>query len=241
MNSCLLNVKILTLFPELFPGPLDCSVIGRALKEKIWSLEVINIRDFTTDKHRTVDDTPIGGGPGMVMKPDVLERALLFARQDFDCADIYYLSPRGPLLDQRKCEELAQTQNLILICGRFEGIDQRFIDYYQIKEISIGNFVMTGGEIAAYALIDSCVRTMPGVLNNTETCKKESFGSDHAYQNLVEYPQYTKPLNWNDMEVPQILLSGNHRNIEQWKLDNAKAYTQKLRPDLWELYLKKHS
>lgn len=232
-----LTVKILTLFPELFPGPLDCSIIGRALANKIWQLEVINIRDFARDKHKTVDDPPIGGGGGMVMRPDVLGNAIEHALADGYDYKIIYMSPRGRRLTQVISKELSTISNLIIICGRFEAIDQRLIEYYDMDEISLGDFVMTGGEIAAYALLDSVVRILPGVLEQ-EVFAEESFGDDPVYQNLLEYPQYTKPLQWNNLVVPEVLLSGNHQKIAQWKLEKAEKYTKDNRPDLWEKYNK---
>lgn len=237
MNKTL-NVKILTLFPDLFPGPLGFSIIGRALADKVWSLETIDIRDFAEDKHKTVDGPPIGGGSGMIMRPDVVERAINYAMADNKSYKIVYMSPRGMRFNQRVCEKLAEYDNLIVICGRFEGLDQRIIDHYNIREISIGDFVMTGGEIAAYAMLDSIIRILPGVLSG-EVFAEESFGHNAEYNNLLEYPQYTKPLNWQGRDVPEILLSGNHKNIKEWKLQQAEEYTKRNRPDLWKLYGKK--
>lgn len=228
-----LAVKILTLFPELFPGPLGCSIIGRALDQKIWSLEAINIRDFATDKHKTVDAPPIGGGGGMILRADIMAAALEYAMGGADDYHIIYMSPRGKKLNQRVCEKIVtEKHKLIVICGRFEGLDQRFIDHYNVSEISIGDYVLTGGEIAAYALLDSCIRLLPGVLSDANVFAEESFGHNPAYHNLLEYPQYTKPLNWQGHPVPEILLSGNHEKIAAWKLEQAKAYTRKQRPDL---------
>jgi tRNA (guanine37-N1)-methyltransferase len=233
-----LSVKILTLFPELFPGPLGCSVIGKALENKLWSLEVINIRDFAEDKHKAVDFPPIGGGGGMVMKPDVLGKAIDYALKDIAPKNynLFYLSPRGKILNQKKVHKLLSSKNIILICGRFEGIDQRVIDHYKIEEISIGDYVLSGGEIAAYAVVDSCVRLIPGVTGNKVSIIEESFAVDSEYENLIEYPQYTKPNKWKQYEVPSIMLSGNHAKIKEWQLQQAQKLTKKLRPDLWKTY-----
>ena len=243
--SNLLQVKVLTLFPELFPGPLDLSITGRALKNNIWSLETIDIRDFAKDKHRTVDGPVVGGGTGMILRPDILANAIDYAKAGDDGFTIIYMSPRGEKLTQRLSEGFAKKQNkMIIICGRFEGIDQRVIDCYNIKEISIGDYVLTGGEIAAYVFLDSCVRLLPGVLSDDSVFTEESFGSglgetqENTYHHLLEYPQYTKPISWKDKAVPDILLSGHHENIKKWKLQQAKEHTQTRRPDLWELYKK---
>ncbi len=241
----LLQVKVLTLFPELFPGPLDLSITGRALKNNIWSLEAIDIRNFAPDKHRTVDGPVVGGGTGMILRPDVLADAIDYAKAGADDFTIIYMSPRGKKLTQRLSEDFAMNQKkMIIICGRFEGIDQRVIEHYNIKEVSIGDYVLTGGEIAAYVLLDSCVRLLPGVLSDDCVFTEESFGSssnemlDNTYHHLLEYPQYTKPISWKDRAVPDILLSGHHENIKKWKLQQAKEHTQTRRPDLWELYKK---
>lgn len=241
-----LKVKILTLFPELFPGPLDLSITGRALRNNIWSLEVIDIRKFAKDKHHTVDGTIIGGGVGMVLRPDILADAIEFAKTKADNFEIIYMSPRGERLTQRLSEEFAKkNKNMIVICGRFEGIDQRIIEYYDIKEISIGDYVLTGGEIAAYAFLDSCIRLLPGTLSDDSVFAEESFGgklaneeSKNRYHHLLEYPQYTKPISWKGKDVPDILLSGHHENIKKWKLQQAEECTKRRRPDLWELYKK---
>lgn len=232
------SVKILTLFPELFPGPLGASVIGSALKKNFWSIEVINIRDFALTKHRTVDSPPIGGGGGMLIRADVLGNAIDSVIQKVNDKNysLFYLSPRGKVFDQKQAHQILQLQNIILICGRFEGIDQRIIDYYNISEISIGNYVLTGGEIAAYTVIDACVRLIPGVLGSKISLNYESFSQDHELENLVEYPQYTKPNEWRNYKVPKIILSGNHAEISKWKLEQSKEITKKLRPDLWEKY-----
>ena len=233
-----LTVKILTIFPELFPGPLGTSVVGNALKKNLWSLEVINIRDFAEDKHKTVDSPPIGGGGGMVIRPDVLGKAIDHAIEDITPKDraLFYLSPRGKVINQKRIHEFSNLKNIILICGRFEGIDQRVIDHYRIEEISIGNYVLSGGEIAAYAVIDSCVRLLPGVVGNETSTTEESFAVDSDYENLIEYPQYTKPNKWKQYEVPPIMLSGNHAKIKEWQLQQAKELTKSHHPELWKKY-----
>lgn len=224
------SVKILTIFPSMFPGPLNESVVGEALKKKLWNFEAINIRDFSTDKHKTVDDYPVGGGGGMLIKPDVLGSAIDSISRENDIKKIIYLSPRGKLLNQKVVKEILDYKEIILICGRYEGIDQRVIDHYDIEEISIGDYVLSGGEIAAYALIDSCVRLIPGVLKNVDM--EESFALNTKYEQLLEYPQYTKPNTWKGRSVPGILLGGNHKKIDEWRLEKSKEITAKNRPDL---------
>ena len=228
------TVKILTVFPDLFPGPLGISVIGKALKKKIWKLDVKNIRDHAIDKHRSVDDYPSGGGAGMVFKPDVLGNAIEAAQKNFTNpkGKIIYLSPRGKLFTQKLAKKILSYENIILICGRFEGVDQRVLDHYGVEELSIGNYILSGGETAAFVVIDSCVRLIPGVLGKEISNKEESFSPDTNYENLVEYDQYTKPTKWKGLNVPKTLLSGNHKEIEKWRLENAKSRTKKYRPDL---------
>ncbi|NRA73501.1 MAG: tRNA (guanosine(37)-N1)-methyltransferase TrmD [Rickettsiales bacterium] len=228
------NVKVLTIFPHLFPGSLGISVVGKALEKKIWNLEVINIRDFAIDKHNSVDDSPSGGGAGMVFRPDVLGNAIENAQKNFTNpkATVIYLSPRGKLLTQKLASKILVQKNIILICGRFEGVDQRVLDYYQAEELSIGNYILSGGETAAFVVIDTCVRLMPGVLGKDISNKEESFGTDTDYEDLVEYDQYTKPASWKGLKTPEILLSGNHEKIKKWRLENAKTRTKKYRPDL---------
>jgi tRNA (guanine37-N1)-methyltransferase len=226
------KIKVLTIFPELFPGPLGVSVIGRALSNKLWSLEVINMRDFAIDSR--VDNAPIGGGSGLVMRPDVISDAIEHALAG-EQAPIFYLSPRGKLLTQSGLHDFAGLESFILICGRFEGIDQRVIDHYQIQEISIGNYVLAGGEAAAFVLIEGCIRLLPGVLGNDNSSIEESFAQGGAYENLVEYPQYTKPNVWQGHAVPDVLFTGNHKNVADWRLQQARAYTEKHRSDLKNL------
>ena len=205
------KVSILTLFPEIFPGPLGVSLIGKALSNKIWDLNLINIRDFANDKHRSVDDTPYGGGAGMVMRPDIIELALN-SISHFPGPRIC-LTPRGEKLTQAKVKKLSLEEGLVLLCGRYEGIDQRVIDYYNFEEISIGDYVVTGGESAAIVLLESVLRLIPNVLGGIETLEEESF-SDNT---LLEYPQYTKPREWNGLNVPEVLTSGDHGKIKSWR------------------------
>ena len=210
-NNKIFKVSILTLFPEIFPGPLGVSLLGNALQNKLWELNLINIRDFAKDKHKSVDDTPYGGGAGMVMKPDVIEMALN-SISDFPGQRVC-LTPRGKRLSQQKVKKLSLEDGLVLLCGRYEGIDQRVIDYYNFDEISIGDYVVTGGESAAIVLLESVLRLLPNVLGGNETLKEESF-SDTS---LIEYPQYTKPKEWKGINVPEVLISGDHGKIKNWR------------------------
>ena len=210
-NNKIFKVSILTLFPEIFPGPLGVSLIGNALQNKLWELNLINIRDFAKDRHKSVDDTPYGGGAGMVMKPDVIEMALN-SISDFPGQRVC-LTPRGKRLSQQKVKKLSLEDGLVLLCGRYEGIDQRVIDYYNFDEISIGDYVVTGGESAAIVLLESVLRLLPNVLGGNETLKEESF-SDTS---LIEYPQYTKPKEWKGINVPEVLISGDHGKIKNWR------------------------
>ena len=216
------KVSILTLFPEIFPGPLGVSLIGKALSNKIWDLNLINIRDFANDKHRSVDDTPYGGGAGMVMRPDIIELALN-SISHFPGPRIC-LTPRGEKLTQAKVKKLSLEEGLVLLCGRYEGIDQRVIDYYNFEEISIGDYVVTGGESAAIVLLESVLRLIPNVLGGIETLEEESF-SDNT---LLEYPQYTKPREWNGLNVPEVLTSGDHGKIKSWR-DMKRVEITKIR------------
>ena len=210
-NNKIFKVSILTLFPEIFPGPLGVSLLGNALQNKLWELNLINIRDFAKDRHKSVDYTPYGGGAGMVMKPDVIEMALN-SISDFPGQRVC-LTPRGKRLSQQKVKKLSLEDGLVLLCGRYEGIDQRVIDYYNFDEISIGDYVVTGGESAAIVLLESVLRLLPNVLGGNETLKEESF-SDTS---LIEYPQYTKPKEWNGINVPEVLISGDHGKIKNWR------------------------
>lgn len=221
-NNKIYKVSILTLFPEIFPGPLGVSLLGNALQNKLWELNLINIRDFAKDRHKSVDDTPYGGGAGMVMKPDIIEMALN-SISDFPGQRVC-LTPRGKRLSQKKVKKLSLEDGLVLLCGRYEGIDQRVIDYYNFDEISIGDYVVTGGESAAIVLLESVIRLLPNVLGGNETLKEESF-SDTS---LIEYPQYTKPREWNGLNVPEVLISGDHGKIKNWR-DKERVKITKIR------------
>ncbi len=225
------TAKVLTLFPEMFPGPLAHSLAGKALADGLWSLDAVNIRDFATDRHSTVDDTPFGGGPGMVMRADVIDAAI----EDAALADapLVYLTPRGTPLSQDIAAKLADGPGVTLICGRYEGIDQRVLDARDVTEISLGDFVLSGGEPAALALLDACVRLLPGVMGAEASLEEESFA-----RGLLEYPHYTRPAEWCGRKVPDVLLSGHHRNIDAWRTEQAEMITQARRPDLWDRYQK---
>lgn len=223
------QATVLTLFPGMFPGPLGASLAGKALEEDIWSLEALDIRGFASDKHASVDDTPFGGGAGMVMRPDVLDRAL--ASVEDRPGPRIYLSPRGRLLDQARVKELAQGPGVVLLCGRYEGVDERVIEARELEEVSLGDFVLSGGEPAAIALIDAAVRLLPGVMGAAEGLVEESFEAG-----LLEYPHYTRPREWQGRAVPEILISGHHEKIRAWRRAEAEKVTAKRRPDLWSRY-----
>lgn len=227
------HVNLLTLFPEMFPGPLGLSLSGKALENGIWSFNALNIRDFAEGVHKSVDDTPYGGGAGMVMRPDIIEKATLSIANP---GRKIYLSPRGKPLTQGVAQELANEPALTLLCGRYEGVDQRVLDSQEFEEVSIGDYVLSGGEPAALILMDTCIRLLPGVLGNDETVSEESFTSG-----LLEYPHYTRPALWMDAggqtrEVPETLTSGNHAKIAQWRTEMAESITKTRRPDLWNRY-----
>ena len=221
-----LNVKILTIFPEIFPGFLGPSLTGRALKDGIWNMEAVNIRDYAFDKHGSVDDTPCGGGAGMIMRPDVLGNAI---DHNYKGGKIIYMSPRGQVLTQQKVHELSKEDNLTIICGRFEGIDERVLEEYNIEELSIGDYILTGGEQAAMIMLDAVVRLLPNVLGNAASTENESFENG-----LLEYPQYTRPIEWKNRKVPEVLLSGHHENVAKWQKEKALQITKERRPDLLE-------
>lgn len=225
------SATILTLFPEMFPGPLGISLLGKALEKNLWSLDVRDIRDHGLGKHRTVDDTPSGGGPGMVMRADVAASAIDAVERGG--RPLIYLSPRGKPLDQARVRALAAGPGAILLCGRFEGLDQRVIEARQIEEISIGDFVLAGGEIAAMALVEAAVRLIPGVLGDHASTTEESFSAG-----LLEYPQYTRPQDFEGRTIPEVLSGGNHSEIARFRLHQAQKLTQERRPDLWTLYEK---
>jgi len=223
--------KVFTLYPEIFPGLLKEGIFGKALENKLWDMEVINIRDATNDKHKTVDDTPYGGGSGMLLKADVLAKSL--DKNKVDGERIFYLSPRGKKFDQRFADELSKEKSISLICGHFEGVDERILETRNIEEISIGDYVLSGGETAAFVVLDSILRLLPGVLGNKKSADDESFQNG-----LLEYPQYTKPKIWEEKSVPEILLSGDHNKIKDWRLSQSEAITRDRRPDLWQKYKK---
>ena len=225
------KAQIFTLYPEIFPGPLNKGLYGKALSKKIWNLKVVNIRDSAEDKHKTVDDTPFGGGSGMLLKPDVLAKSI---DQNINIGErIFYLSPKGKKFDQKIAKDLAKEKYINLICGHFEGIDERILSTRNVEEISIGDFILSGGETAAFVIIDSILRLLPGVIGNEVSKKDESFENG-----LLEYPQYTKPLIWEKKSVPEVLLSGDHAKIKDWRLSQSEAITRDRRPDLWQKYKK---
>ena len=228
----MLEVKIFTLYPELFPGPLNIGIYKKAKKNKIWDLKVIDIRKYSKDKHRTVDDTPFGGGSGMLLRPDVVASAL--DKNIKKNEKIIYLSPKGKRFDQREARYLSRLKKINILCGHFEGIDQRLIETRNIEEYSLGDFVLSGGETASFVFIDALLRLLPGVLGNEKSNKEESFEND-----LLEYPQYTKPRDWEGKKVPEVLFSGDHAKIKGWRLSQSEAITQRQRPDLWKKYLEK--
>jgi tRNA (guanine37-N1)-methyltransferase len=227
------HATVLTLFPEMFPGPLGASLAGKALEAGVWRLETVDIRDFARDKHRSVDDAPFGGGPGMVMRPDVLDAAIDGAG---GVGPLLYLTPRGRVLDQALVRELAGGPGLRLVCGRFEGVDERVLEARAPAEVSLGDFVLSGGEPAAVALLDACIRLLPGVLGEPETLAEESFEAG-----LLEYPHYTRPAVWQGRSVPEVLVSGHHERVRAWRRERAEEATRKRRPDLWERYLARQS
>ena len=223
--------RIFTLYPDYFPGPLNKGLYGKAMEKKIWDLETVNIRDYADDKHKTVDDTPYGGGFGMLIKPDVLAAALDEKLKSDE--KIYYLSPKGKLFDQKLAKELSNEKTINLICGHFEGVDQRVIDSRNIVELSIGDFILSGGESAAFVIMDAILRLIPGVIGNNNSIYEETFENG-----LLEYPQYTKPQVWEEKSVPDVLLSGDHAKIKDWRLLQSEAITRDRRPDLWQKYKK---
>ena len=225
------EAKIFTLYPEIFPGALSKGLYGKALEEKIWNLKVINIRDSAEDKHKTVDDKPFGGGSGMLLKPDVLAKSIdknIKAKEK-----IFYLSPRGKIFNQKTARQISKEKGINLICGHFEGVDERILNTRNIEEISIGDYVLSGGETAAFVVIDSVLRLLPGVIGNDMSKDEESFENG-----LLEYPQFTKPQIWEEKTVPDVLLSGDHAKIKDWRLSQSEAITRDRRPDLWQKYKK---
>ncbi len=227
------TATILTLFPDVFPGPLAASLSGSGLAEGLWRLDTIGLRDFGLGRHRSVDDTPAGGGPGMVMRADVVAAAVDAARGRVPDAPVIYLSPRGRALTQERARTLSKGAGVTLLCGRFEGIDERVLQAREIEEISLGDFVLSGGEIAAMALIDACVRLLPGIVGADASLDWESFE-----KGLLEYPHYTRPREWEGRAIPGILLSGDHAKIAKWRRDQAEKITRQRRPDLWDRFTK---
>ena len=225
--------QVFTLYPDFFPGPLDKGLYGKAMEKKIWDLKTVDIREYALDKHKTVDDTPYGGGSGMLLKPDVVAKSLDANIKNGE--KIFYLSPRGKVFNQNMAKEISKENKVNLICGHFEGIDQRVLDNRKIEEISIGDFVLSGGESASYVFLDAILRLIPGVIGNEESKNEESFENG-----LLEYPQYTKPQIWEEKSVPNVLLSGDHAKIKDWRLTQSKAITRHRRPDLWQKYNKKN-
>jgi len=227
------KIKIFTLYPEFFPGPFEKGIYGKAIEKEIWDMSVINIRDYTEDKHKTVDDTPYGGGSGMVMRADVIANSL---DKNLETNEkVYYLSPRGKLLNQNIAKKISNEKYLNILCGHFEGVDQRVLDNRNIEEISIGDYIISGGETASYIVLDSVLRLLPGVLGNKDSIVDESF-----QDGLLEYPQYTKPQIWQENKVPEVLLSGDHAKIKDWRLSQSEAITRDRRPDLWQKHNKKN-
>ncbi len=227
------SARIFTLYPEMFPGPLAVGLYKKALEKKLWKLNIVNIRDYAEDKHKTVDDTPFGGGQGMLLKPDVLAKSV---DQNIKKKErIFCLSPKGKKFDQNLSKELSKEKTINFICGHFEGIDERFISSRNIEEISIGDYILSGGETAALVIIDSILRLLPGVIGNQKSIKDESFENG-----LLEHPQFTKPQIWEKKSVPEVLLSGDHAKINDWRLSQSKAITRRQRPDLWKKYLEKN-
>lgn len=225
------SARVLTLFPELYPGPLGVSIVGRALENRLWTLDVVDIRDYALDKHRSVDDTPAGGGPGMVMRVDVLARALDSVLADNPVAKaqpIVYFSPRGPKLDQAMLRRFVADRGVTLICGRFEGVDERIFIRRPVIEVSLGDFILAGGDVAAFALIEGAARLLPNVAGNAASIEEESFADG-----LLEYPQYTRPQEWEGLAIPSPLISGHHKMIQDWRQAQSEAVTRERRPDLW--------
>ena len=226
------EVKIFTLYPDLYPGPLNTGIYKKAQESKIWNLKVINIRDYAVDKHGSVDDTPFGGGDGMLLRPDVVASALDANLKSNETT--IYLSPKGKKFDQKVAKEFSKQKKLNLLCGHFEGIDQRLLETRNIQEYSIGDFILSGGETASFVFVDAVIRLLPGVLGNDNSAQEESFEN-----NLLEHPQYTKPKNWEGKSPPEVLLSGDHAKIKDWRLSQSEAITRRQRPDLWKKYLNK--
>ena len=228
------KATVLTIFPDMFPGYLGESLVGKGLKQNLWSLEVCNIRDFGKGVHKSVDDTPFGGGPGMVMRPDVLANAIDSVISDEDQRPKYIMSPRGRPFKQEEAHKLVSGEGIVLICGRFEGVDQRVIDSRQLEEVSIGDYILSGGEVAAFVILDSIIRLLPGILGNPTSIESESFE-----RGLLEHSHFTKPRIWENQEVPEVITSGNHAKVKEWQLNDSLELTKTRRPDLWNNYKEK--
>ena len=233
LNTAIWTAKVLTLFPEMFPGPLGCSLAGKALDEGVWALETLDIRSFSDGNHHVVDDTPFGGGAGMIMRADVIDSALDYVSESFGqiSLPILYLTPRGAPLTQLRVRDLAAGNGVVVVCGRYEGIDERAIDAWNMEEISLGDYILSGGEPAAISLIDASVRLLPGVMGSDLSQNEESFE-----RGLLEYPQYTRPRIWRERTVPDVLLSGHHDKVRAWRQTESEKITRARRPDLWDLY-----
>jgi len=225
------KAKVLTLFPDMFPGALGLSLAGQGLKDGVWALETVDIRDFASDKHRSVDAAPFGGGPGMVLRPDVVSDAIDAATATDKDLALIYLTPRGRPLDQARVRQLAAGPGVALLCGRFEGLDERVAQAHAVEEISLGDFVLSGGEVAATAVLDACVRLLPGIVGAPDSLAEESFE-----KGLLEYPQYTRPQEWKGRKVPDVLVSGHHEKVRAWRRSQAEDITRERRPDLWARY-----
>ena len=225
------QAKIFTLYPEYFPGPFEIGIFKKAFEKKLWDLKLINIRDYADDKHKTVDDTPYGGGVGMLMRPDVVAKSLDANLEEKET--VYYLTPKGKIFNQDIAKDIVKKNKVNILCGHFEGVDQRVLDSRNVEEISIGDFILSGGEMASFVVLDTVLRLVPGVLGNLNSTKDESFENG-----LLEYPQYTKPQIWEKLSVPDILLSGDHNKIKSWRLSQSEAITRHRRPDLWQKYKK---
>ena len=225
------QAKIFTLYPEYFPGPFEIGICKKAFEKKLWDLKLINIRDYANDKHKTVDDTPYGGGVGMLMRPDVVAKSLDANLKEKET--VYYLTPKGKIFNQDIAKDIVKKNKVNILCGHFEGVDQRVLDSRKVEEISIGDFILSGGEMASFIVLDTVLRLIPGVLGNLNSTKDESFENG-----LLEYPQYTKPQIWEKLSVPDILLSGDHNKIKSWRLSQSEAITRHRRPDLWQKYKK---
>ena len=225
------QAKIFTLYPEYFPGPFEIGICKKAFEKKLWDLKLINIRDYADDKHKTVDDTPYGGGVGMLMRPDVVAKSLDANLEEKET--VYYLTPKGKIFNQDIAKDIVKKNKVNILCGHFEGVEQRVLDSRNVEEISIGDFILSGGEMASFVVLDTVLRLVPGVLGNLNSTKDESFENG-----LLEYPQYTKPQIWEKLSVPDILLSGDHNKIKSWRLSQSEAITRHRRPDLWQKYKK---